>query len=344
MHELRINDGELREIGLPILKQWGVPEREAATTVDSLVDCDLRGVHSHGVQRLRWYSQRLKDGGTNPTPSIKILSETASTAVVDGDNGLGQVVSDRAMRLAIDKALHSGVGIVAVRNSHHFGACAYWVERALEHDMIGIVTTNGGSILAPWAGLTPSMGTNPLGVAVPAGEEKPVIFDMATSIVAGGKLDMAISRGEPIPEGWALDKNGKPTTDPKAGREGTLLPIGDHKGYGLTLVFEVLAAVLSGAHFSRQVAAPAATDTAMKIGHYFQVIRIDSFMPVTQFKARMDELIRQMKNSERAPDHERIFIPGEIELETRERYQRDGIPLPANLLEELRQTSGLAVS
>jgi len=335
MHELIISSEELRRLGMMILLACRVPEPDAQITINSLVECDLRGVHSHGVQRLRWYADRLRKGGTNPQPNIRVIQETDTTALVDGDSGLGQVVSQKALDLAIQKALGRGVGIVSVRNSHHFGACAYWVEQALKHDLIAICTTNGGPILAPWGGLTPSLGTNPIGVAIPAGREKPIVFDMATSIVAGGKLDMAISKGECIPEGWALDANGRPTTDPKAGRGGLLLPIGGHKGYGLTIIFEVLASVLSGANMGRQVSSPSETDRAMSIGHYFQVLRIDSFMPVDHFKSRMDELIVQMKTSQLAPDQKRIYLPGEIEMEIRERHLKEGIRLPSGLIDEL---------
>ena len=340
MHELIITAEELRELGQRILGGFGIPKTDIQVTVESLVQSDLRGVHSHGVQRLRWYAERLRNGGTNPHANVRVVAETDSTALVDGDNGLGQVISQHAMELTIAKAKTHGVGIVGVRRSHHFGACAFWVQKALEHDLIGIVTTNGGAILAPWGGLTPSMGTNPLGVAIPAGVEPPIVIDMATSVVAGGKLDMAISKGESIPLGWALNAHGEPTTDPRAGREGLLLPIGGHKGYGLTLAFEVIAAVLTGAQFARHVPAPAATSKSMGVGHYFQALRIDAFLSSAEFKSRMDDLIRQMKSTPPVPGHGRVYLPGEIEFETRERYLRQGIPLPASVISDLHELAG----
>src|SRR5687767_2760506 len=185
-----IDAEELRGLSLAILINLDVPECDAAVAVDSLIEADLRGVASHGTQRLCWYARRLQNRGTNPRPDIRVLSETAGAALVDGDRGLGQVVSQRAMQLAIAKAHATGIGAVTVRNSHHYGACAYWAEMALPHDMIGLTTTNGGAVMAPWGGLTPSLSNDPFGVAIPAGKQRPIVLDMATSVAAGGKLDL----------------------------------------------------------------------------------------------------------------------------------------------------------
>jgi len=326
----------LREMGLAVLSKLGVPEADALDTIDSLIDADLRGVPSHGMRRLLWYAQRLQDRGTNPRPDLRLLAQTPGTALLDGDHGLGQVASKRAMEIAITKASTTGVGVVTVRNSHHFGACAYWAELALPHDMIGLCTTNGGVVMAPWGGTTPLLSNDPIGVAVPAGKELPIVLDVATSVVAGGKLDIAASKGENIPLGWALNSHGLPTTDPLEGRKGVLLPVGGHKGYGLTVIFEALAALISGARFGCDVISPSNTSRPMDIGHYFQAISVSAFSSVELFKSRVDALIRQLKSSTLAPGTDRIFLPGEKEFEARERHLKSGVPMPGEVLEQLR--------
>lgn len=325
----------LRELGLAILAKVGISREESEITIDSLIDADLRGVHSHGINRLLWYVDRLIQGGTNPRPNVRVIKDTAGIAVIDGDNGLGQVVSKRAVEIALAKAQRVGVGIVGVRNSHHHGACAYWAKMALSHDMVGIVITNGGPIMAPWGGLTPSLSNDPVSIAIPAGQERPIVLDMATSIVAGGKLDVAISKGEKIPLGWALNKNGEPTEDPREARKGLMLPIANYKGYILTVVFEVLVAVLTGANFAKHVTRPSESAIPMGIGHFFQAINISDFMPVDEFEARVDDLIHQMKSSRLAPGYDRIYLPGELEEEKRVQYLKNGIPMVTKVIQEL---------
>ena len=332
-----INHDVLRTFGERVLAAVGVSADAAALVIDSLVEADLRGVHSHGMQRLPWYTRRVLEGGTNADPDVRVVEDAPAVAVLDGDGGLGQVVSDRAMTLAIEKAKLYGIGSVAVRNSHHFGACAYWVQMALSHQMIGIATTNGGPIMAPWGGVTKTTGNDPIGVAIPAGDERPIVLDMATTIVAGGKLDMLAHEGKKIPFGWALDRDGRPTDDPAAGRAGLLLPIGEHKGYGLTVVFEILSAVLGGANVGRDVPPPGDVSTGMNVGHYFQAINVAHFMPVERFEARVDEFIRQLKSSELAPGVDRILLPGEIEFQTAARYRDNGVPIAMSVIDDLHQ-------
>ena len=325
----------LRKLGAAVLEKAGVPVDDANVTINSLVETDLRGVHSHGMIRLPGYVGRLKKGGINPNPNVQVATESEGTAVIDGDNGFGQVVSNLAMGIAIEKSKAVGVGIAGVHNSGHFGACAHWAQMALPHDMIGIATTNGGPIMAPWGGVTPTMGNDPLGVAIPAGEELPIVLDMATSIVAGGKLDLAIRKGEKIPKGWALNAQGEPTEDPAEARAGLVLPIGEYKGYALTIVFEVLAAVLMGANFARQVVRHESAKLVRNVGHFFQAINIAAFMPVAEFKARVDNLIQQMKSSKLAPGYDRIYLPGEPEHEKRARYLKEGIPMLSSVIADL---------
>jgi LDH2 family malate/lactate/ureidoglycolate dehydrogenase len=330
-----ISAEELRKLGTNIFLKTGISEQDTHVTVESLVEADLRGVHSHGTNRIPWYVDRLLTGGDNPKPNIRILQETSNTVVLDGDNGLGQVVSKKAMELAISKAAPAGVGMVSVRNSHHYGACAYWAQMALPYDMIGLTLTNGGPVMAPWGGITKTLANDPIGVAVPTGNEIPIVLDMATTIVAGGKLDIAARKGETIPLGWALDVHGVPTQDPVEARAGLILPLGEYKGYGLTVIFEVLAAVLSGANFARQVHFPADPAAPMGIGHFFQAINVEAFMPVNEFKKRVDQLVQDIKFSSLAPGFERIYLPGEIEHERRVKYLAEGIPMATATIESL---------
>lgn len=324
----------LRDLAEAAFAVCGVDPEDSRIAAVSLVESDLRGVRSHGIARLPWYVRRLRAGGDNPRPNIRVVADGPSSAALDGDAGLGQVVAHRAMNLAIEKAASSGVGVVTVRNSHHFGACAYWAEMALSHGMIGIAISNGGPNMAPWGGITPTTGNDPIGVAIPTGRD-PIIVDMALSVVAGGRLDVAGRAGEPIPLGWALDAQGEPTTDPISGRRGSLLPIGDHKGYGLAVVFEVLAAVLSGAMVGREVPWPADDSQAMGVGHYFQAIRIDGFMPPARFRGRADHLVEQIRSAGVRSGFDRIRLPGEIEAEESARRVKEGIPMPVSELEPL---------
>jgi len=329
-----IDAATLRNLAEAALQLCGVDPEASRITATSLVEADLRGVGSHGIARLPWYVRRLRAGGDNPRPTIRVVSDGPTSAALDGDAGLGQVVAAHAMNIAIDKARAAGVGVVTVRNSHHFGSCAYWAEMALSHGMIGIAISNGGPNMAPWGGVIPTTGNDPIGVAIPGGRQ-PISLDMATSIVAGGRLDVAARAGQSIPEGLALDEFGEPTTDPVAGRKGSLLPIGGHKGYGLTVVFEVLAAVLSGALVGRDVRWPAKDDEPMGIGHYFQAIRIDALLPLGEFTGRVDDLATQIRSAGTRSGFDRIRLPGEPEAEERVERLAKGIPMPASELEPL---------
>lgn len=337
--DTRIQAVPLRAFGEAILTRLGVPPDDAAITIESLVEADLRGVHSHGVQRLLWYAGRLESNATNPRPKVRVIESSGGTAVVNGDGGLGQVVSHHAMCLAIELAKTNGVAVVSVRDSHHFGTCAFWAQMALPHGMIGIAMTNGGPVMAPWGGLTRTTGNNPIGVAIPAGRELPIVLDMATTILAGGMLDLAARKGEKIPLGSALDSDGNPTEDPVEARKGLLLPIGGHKGYGLTIVFEALTGLLAGANFARQVPEAFANNVRMNVGHYFQAIDIARYMPLSSFQSRVDELIQQIKSSRRAPGTDRILLPGELEHGRRAASLAHGIPLAGSVIAELQGLS-----
>ena len=316
----------------------GVPERDAAITADTMVQADLRGVSSHGVVRLPAYVKRLEAGVVNARPSVSVVRETVAAALVDGDNGLGQVVAYRAMELAIEKARQAGTGTVGVRGSNHSGASAYYAMMALPHDMIGIVYTSGAAnIMAPWGGITPLLGNNPIAYAIPADKELPVVLDMACSVVARGRILVALKKGEKIPPTWALNKYGEPTTDPQEAHDGLVQPIGGYKGYGLALVVGVLSAVLTGSAFGRQV-----TDfyndlvNPQNVGHLLQAVAIDAFMPADAFRRRMGEVIQEIKSSELARGVDRIYLPGEIEFLTHAERSRNGIPISLPIARELQ--------
>ena len=323
-------------------EKLGVPRKDAEIAADALVMADLRGVDTHGVIRFNlhsWYVQWLREGTLTAHPDIRIVSETPSTALLDGDCGLGMVIGHRAMDLAIEKAKISGVATVGVRNSRHFGMSAYYAMQALPHDMIGIAMTNASRQVVPTFGRDARFGTNPLCLAAPAKEEQPFVLDMATTTAAAGKLELAARHGASIPPGWALDDKARVTTDPKVAQKARrLLPLGgtreggNHKGYGLAILVEILCGVLSG------------TVTALNPnqdprGHFFGAIRIDAFRPAEEFKRDMDRLIAELKSTPTIPGQERVYVAGEIEFETVKERAEHGIPLHDSVLKGLREVS-----
>jgi LDH2 family malate/lactate/ureidoglycolate dehydrogenase len=303
----------------------GVPEPDARTVADALVDADLRGVHSHGTRWIPGYVTTVRTGKTNPRPDVRVVVDGGTTAVLDGDLGLGHVVASAASEMAVERALEYGVGAVALRRSTHCGAMAYYTNRAAAAGCIGFASTNGNANMAPTGGTSRLIGNNPLAYSFPTRRGFPFALDMATSVVAGSRLLMAIERGETIPTGWAVDGNGMPTDDPRAWRErdGLLVPIGGPKGYGLAVVLDILCGVLSGGHFGAQRGQPGSVDTSQ----FFLAIRIDRYMPLEQFLDRMDLLIDQIKSSELAPGSPGVFVPGEMEHNHKQDRLANGVPL-----------------
>lgn len=323
-----IAPGQLKETVAAIFVGNGLPATDAAIVADSLVDADLRGVSSHGVVRVPTYVKGVKDGTINPRPNVRVVYDGGSRAVVDGDNGMGQVGSQRAMDEAIARAREHGIGAVGLRASRHCGAMAYWANQALAANCIGVATTNAGLNMAPTGGRERIVGNNPVAIAVPTNRPWPMVLDMATSVVAGGKLDVAAIRGEKIPLGWATDAAGNPTDDPTVARKGLLLPVGGPKGYGLALMLDVLAGVLTGARFGGGLGPKGS-------GQFFLALAVEGFMPIDEFKARLDEVIDQLHESALAPGNNRIFVPGEIEYEKSEARRQSGIPLERPILDQL---------
>jgi LDH2 family malate/lactate/ureidoglycolate dehydrogenase len=318
-----------------VLQKLAVPRDEAGITAGSLVTANLRGVDTHGVLRLPLYAARLKHGAMTPSVTLTTEKETIATALLDGHNGIGQVVSCRAMEIAIRKGREAGVSYVAVKHSNHFGAAAYYPMMALEHDMIGLAFTNASPRLAPTGGAVKLLGNNPFCVAVPAGKRQPVVLDMANSVVAAGKIRVRIKEGRPIPEGWALDEFGEPTTDPLAAMKGLLLAIGGYKGYGITFAVDLLTGVLADSSYGPRVkpidneVEPAGT------AHAFMAIALSAFTDVAAFKTRMDGYIDEIKSSKKARGSEAIYVAGEPEYIMMQERMEKGIPLQPKVAAEL---------
>lgn len=319
-----------------VLEKLGVPREDAAITARTLVEANLRGVDTHGVLRLPLYAARLKGGAMAPALNLTTERETIATALLNGHDGIGQVISYRAMEVAIRKAKAAGVSYVAVNHSNHFGAAAFYPMMALEHDMIGLAFTNASPRLAPTGGVEKLFGNNPWCVAVPAGQRHPVVLDMANSVVAAGKIRVALKEGKPIPEGWALDASGVPTTDPATALKGILLAIGGYKGYGITLMVDLLTGVLTDSNYGPRVKILDQDVDPAGTSHSFMAIAVNAFSDVQAFKARMDAYIDEIKSSKKAKGSEVIYMPGEPEfLRVRERKEK-GIPLQTKVAEELR--------
>ena len=333
-------------------KKLGVPEEDALTAAEITVAADLRGVDSHGVVMLSRKVNYMRRGLIEAVPIIKVDRENIATALIDGGNGLGEVVSRRAMELCIKKAKSAGAGFVTVHDSNHFGIAGYYAMMALEHDMIGICMTNSTPIVVPTFGTKAIIGTNPISVAAPAGKEDPYVLDMATSIVPSGKMAVYKNQDKNIPIGWAIDSEDRSMTDPGEVTKmlysrtgGGLLPLGGagekfggHKGYGLSFMVDILSGILSGAAFGPFVypnhdGKPGAGN----VGHFFGALAIESFRPLAEFRQSMDEIIHSLKNTPKEPEQARIYIHGEKEFEIEEERRRNGIPIHNQVMTSLTE-------
>lgn len=315
----------------------GLPTEDAEIVAGLMAEADLRGSDTHGVIRLPIYLRRIRAGGVNARPNIRVVSDRPSAALIDGDNAMGHLVMRRATHLAIDKAKASGIGWVGARMSNHAGPAALYATLPLHHDMIGLYFAVGSNNhLPPWGGAENLLGTNPLCVAVPASDEPPIVLDMAPTVAAFGKVRLKAQRGEAMPLGWMIDREGKPLTDPKRADEGYLLPIGDYKGYGLSLVIGILAGALNRAALGRDVVDfVKETGKATNTGHAIAAIEIEAFMPAVEFKHAIDAVICDIRHSKRLPGVERIYLPGE---QTHAKYldrHAHGIPMPPALRDSL---------
>ncbi|HSF40169.1 MAG TPA: Ldh family oxidoreductase [Thermoanaerobaculia bacterium] len=342
----------LKSFVVACLEAAGVTPEDAATVAEVLVSADLRGVSSHGVARLRRYVEGTHRGKINPRPVLSVVRENAVTALVDADNGLGQPAGVFAMRMAMDKAETHGVGIVGVRRTNHFGIAGYYALLALERGLIGAVTSNASPQVAPTFAAQPMYGTNPIAVALPTSEDGGFVLDMATSVVPRGKLERMSREGLSIPEGWAVDGQGRAVTDLDpliAGlksRSGlSLLPLGGagerfggHKGFGLGLLVDLLCGPLTGSSWGLHVYGERAAD----LGQWFFALRVDGFRDPAEFRADATALLNEVRNAQRMPGEPRIYIAGEKEAEESERRRQGGIPLLPKVIRDLAEV-GLLV-
>ena len=335
----RVEVARLREFIGAAFRSLAMPDDDAAAVAALMAEADLQGSDGHGVIRLPHYARRIRAGGLNLHPDIRVLRERPGMALIDGDNGMGHLVMTRAADLAIDKARGAGAAWVGTRMSNHAGPASLYARKPLAHDMLGLYFAVGNANhLPPWGGLDMLLSTNPIAVAIPSGKHAPIVLDMATTVAAYGKVKTAAQRGETMPEGWMIDRMGKALTDPKRANEGLLLPIGGYKGYGLALVFGLLAGTLNGAAMGRDVADFNNDDTTpTNTGHVIVALNVAMFREIGEFKASVDQLVRDIRNSKRLPGVDAIRLPGEQSHAKRTERLKSGIPLPAPLRKSLDQ-------
>jgi L-2-hydroxycarboxylate dehydrogenase (NAD+) len=341
-------EATLKNFVANVLVNVGVAPADAAVVADVLVLADLRGIESHGVARLEsYYVSRLRNGQMVPKPTVTTVRETQSSILLDAGNGLGHPTSKHAMEKVIEKAKASGSAFGAVRNSNHYGIAGYYAMMALEHDLIGIASTNTVRYGAPTFGRDMLLGTNPFAYAIPAKNEPDFILDFATTTVPRGKIEVYNRKEQPLKHGWAIDDQGHETTDPQTALKGALLPLGGfgtegggHKGYGLGLLVDILCGVLSGGAFGLELPLPSDGPRPGAISHWFGAFRIDGFRDVDAFKADMDRELRAFKDSQKAPGEERIYVAGEIEYEKTLYNREHGVPVHVKVWDGLQKLAG----
>ena len=341
----------IRQFMIDVFEALGVPPEDAHICARVLIASDLRGIQSHGVGRLKYYYDRIRRGQHRTTTEIKVVKETETTALLDGHHGMGHVIAHRAMQMAIEKAHRWGLGAVAVRNGTHFGIAGYYPLMAAEEGMIGLTVTNARPSVVPTFGSEPMLGTNPIAFAAPSDMEYPFCFDAATSIAQRGKIEVAARAEKPVPEGWVIDAQGQPLTDPAQilsafGRaEAGLLPLGGagelyagYKGYGLGVIVEILSASLSEGVFMKDLLGFEADGSRrpFMLGHFFLAIDIEHFIPLEVSKRITGDIMRALQAARRIPGQERIYVAGEKEYEREKEVRQRGVPVNANLRAELR--------
>ncbi len=316
----------------------GVPDADAEKISELMLEADLAGADAHGVFRLPQYIRRIKAGGVNPKPIIKVEKTAPATAIVDGDNGMGHLVMQRAADTAIALAKETGIAWVGARRSNHAGAAGTYAAMALPHDMIGIYSAVANANHMPvWGAAESLLSTNPIAVAVPAGQEPPVVLDIATTVVSYGTVKAYKLQGKPMPEGWMVSaKDGRTITNSAESGEGLLMPIGDHKGSGLALVLGLLAGVLNGAAFGRDVVDFNADDeSACNTGHFIIALDVSRFIPIEAFKAQIDRQLRDLKASKPLPGFDAIRLPGEQRRSRRGERAANGVPVFPEVIKQL---------
>ena len=314
MAERRIAPEDLRAFGTEVLGSLGVPEEDGGLVADSLVQADLWGHQSHGFLRLPWYAARLRSGAMRPASDPAVLSDTGPLVLLDGRDGIGQVLTERARRLAVQRARTHGVGVVGVRNSNHFGTAMYFTRRAARDGCVTVLTTNASPAMAPWGGREKRLGTNPWSIAAPGPDGRVVAVDIANTAVARGKIYLARNRGEPIPQTWALTADGAPTTDPAEGVLGVILPMAGHKGYAIAFLMDVLSGALTGSAVGTGVGGPYEAERPSGCGHLFLALDVAAFGgDRAGYEARVRRLVDEVKSVPLAQGFDEVFYPGEVE-------------------------------
>lgn len=331
--EKTVQAQRLKRFAQEAISAIGLSAENAEVFSEALVAADLRGIKSHGVVRLPAYIKRVEQGVMDPKATGRFINDEGATALLDAENGFGQIAGYRAMRRAIDKAREYGIGLVTVRNSNHYGIAGFYSMMAVKENMIGFALTNASPAMNPYGAVSPLIGTNPVSVAVPAEKEKEIVLDMATSKVSRGKIRFAAITGNTIPLGWATDAKGEPTTDADEAEKGSLEPIGTYKGSGLSLMIDICCGILSNSCLTGEVKNILDASAPARTGHLFGAVNIANFISPDIFKRTIDEVIQRVKG---LPLKEReIFLPGEIEFNFTEKRQKQGIPLDHAVLEKL---------
>jgi LDH2 family malate/lactate/ureidoglycolate dehydrogenase len=332
-----IDPKQLLDFATAVYAGEGMPEDDARLLADTLVQADLWGHQSHGVLRLGWYLDRLRNGVMKPVTQPEVTVDAGAVAVIDGHDGVGQVLTRLATTEAVKRAEVHGIGAVGVRNSNHFGTCMYYTLMGARKGHVTILTTNGGPALAPWGGRRKVVGANPWSVAAPAGGRAPFVMDIANTSVARGKIYVARNKRESIPPGWAINEAGEPTTDPQQAIDGILLPMAGHKGYAIAATVDLLSGVLTGGGFLSAVHSPYKTAEKSNCGHLVIAINIKAFMPLAEFNDRMEKFVAELKSVPLAKGHDEVFYPGEMEARSDERNRGNGLALPEDTCAELRR-------
>ena len=336
----RIDPNQLLEFASAVYAGAGVPADDAQLIADTLVQADLWGHQSHGVLRLGWYLDRLRNGVMKPVTKPEVVVDAGAIAVIAGNDGVGHVLTMQATREAIARAKAHGIGAVGVRYSNHFGTCMYYTLTGARENCVMLLMSNGGPAMAPWGGRKKIIGTNPWSVAAPAGQHPPFVVDMANTGVARGKIYLARQKRQPIPLGWAINASGALTTDPQEAIDGIILPMAEHKGYAIAAMIDVLSGVLTGSGFLSAVHSPYKTAEKSNCGHFMIAINIEMLQPLAAFNERMEQWIREVKAVPLAQGVDEVFYPGEMEARNNQKNREQGLLLPADTLADLQRIAG----
>jgi LDH2 family malate/lactate/ureidoglycolate dehydrogenase len=335
----RVNHERLFDFATAVYVQAGMPGTDARLVADTLVQADLWGHQSHGVLRLGWYFDRVRNKVMNPVTKPEFVVDAGAMALIDGHDGVGHVLTVLAAKEAVKRAKAHGIGTVGVRNSNHFGTCMYYTLMGAREGCVMFLTTNGGPAMAPWGGRKKIVGTNPWSVAAPVGNRAPFVVDIAATGVARGKIYLARNKGLPIPLGWAINAAGEPTTDPQEAIDGIILPMAEHKGYAIAAMVDVLSGVLTGSGFLSAVHSPYKTAEKSNCGHLMIALDIGAFQPLAAFNARMERFADEIKAVPTAKGFDEVFYPGEIEARNDARNRKEGIQFPEDTLADLSRVA-----